>query len=581
MSKSRRVLPLGPLLASYRTRFGGPDDPNPRAAAIRTARSNWMNEPFLDRSPPGDLAKQLLGFYRAVVPIPWHEDTIVRHGGMIRHGLNHLLRGQDATGVRIARCAVPGGAYHVPGLGPAFWSAAAKATRPRPVAALVAGTCLGPGPAWANPSATLAATSGRPGRPRLPRTTSILAGHCDLTASDLDSFLVAVAGLEGRELGPTVPPDDRLPDKIAQALRELRTRCPLKKRSAEHTAARTELEAALDEADTTGRLAETFRQVHTPDDLASILADDPTLIDFGMGAIAARTSSATPDPVPDVERGNPPRTRRARRRVRPRPRSARPVSAPVRGRGRATTEVPRPPVRGPSAARIARHTPRHRPAGGAGAGRAVRRLLLGHLPLPGRPGRPQPDRVDGGRARPLPLRRPRAAGRVVRGAGGPVRPAGPRRRVRLGAGDRPPAGPGADEHHPDRLRPRRAVRPGAVGDVRPQAARPAGGRTCSSSSDSTPPASRPGSDWAGGHATPADASARTSRNTASCCSRPCGQPGRSRRVHGARRSQRTGAGECARPPTCEPGPPGRNCRHSAGSPTTRACCGPTNSSARH
>lgn len=298
MSKTRRVLPLGPLLSAYRTRRGGsPGTTNFRSDAVRSARGAWLNEPFLDQSPPDALSRQLLSFYRAVVPIPWHEDVVVRHGGMIRHGLNHLLRGQGATGVRFARCALPGGTYHVPGLGPAFWSAAVKALDPDRL------------PLWSptlvSGLAHIGLIRSDPGRDlgaswsaAAAAYDSILAGHSDLTACDLDSFLVDVAGLEGRELGPTTPPDDGLADRTAQALRELRTRCPLKKRSAEHAAARTELEAALAEADTAGRLAETFRQVHAPDDLAGILADDPTLIEFGMGAIAARLHLRHPTRFP-------------------------------------------------------------------------------------------------------------------------------------------------------------------------------------------------------------------------------------------------------------------------------------------
>ncbi|HET6574281.1 MAG TPA: DUF2461 family protein [Fimbriiglobus sp.] len=282
MSKFRRALPLGPLLVAYRARRAevAPTD------AVRSARSTWLNEPFLDRSSPAVLAESLLGFYRAVVPVPWHEDVVARRGGMIRHGLSHLLRGQDAVGARLARCAVPGGPYHVPGLGPAFWSAAAKALDPDRY------------PLW---SPTVAAGLARVGlvRPDAGHDLAsswtaaavayevVLTSHPDLLAADLDAFFVAVANLEGRELGSSVSPADRLPDAIAQALRELRTRTPLKKRSAEYAAALTAVRETFEsQLERHPSLAKRLKLVRTPDDLPGALADDPAVIDLGLGVIA-------------------------------------------------------------------------------------------------------------------------------------------------------------------------------------------------------------------------------------------------------------------------------------------------------
>jgi MoxR-like ATPase len=245
---------------------------------------------------------------------------------MVRHALDHLLRGKDPFPDRLARCAAPDGRYHVAGLGLSFWSAVAKALDPDRH------------PLW-SPAVTV-------GLARVGLVSSdgvrdlgvlwsaaarayeaVLARHPDLTASDLDGFFAAVAGMHGRELGPPTSPADRLPGEIMQALREVRNQTPLKRRSAEHAAAlaeaRDEFDAALSAGDTTRaaravggvgglanaavggalldrltELVEKLRTARSPDDLPAALADEPPLGDAGVGLAAAVLHLRQPNRFP-------------------------------------------------------------------------------------------------------------------------------------------------------------------------------------------------------------------------------------------------------------------------------------------
>ncbi len=322
MPKSRRGVPLGPLLASFRhlPRDRGPSGgrTRDRDAALRSARSEWLNESFLERSSADEFGERVAAFYQAVVPVPWHGERMARRGGMVRHGLDHLLRSQDPFAVRLARCATPGGPYHVAGLGPSFWAAVAKALDPDRH------------PLWSPAVAAGLARVGRVG-PDAGRDVgaswsaaarayeAVLADRPDLTASDLDAFFVAVAGMRGRELGLLTSPADRLPDEVARALREVRSRTPLKKRSAEHTAAlanaREEFEAARAAGDAARaaraagvavekalhnrlpELAEKLRAVRAPDDLPAALADD-FLGETGVALAAAILHLRQPNRFP-------------------------------------------------------------------------------------------------------------------------------------------------------------------------------------------------------------------------------------------------------------------------------------------
>jgi MoxR-like ATPase len=226
MRYARRPLPFAPLWAAFRRREW---EPSPRDAAVRAAKASWFNEAFLDTAPAERLAEPLRDFYRAVVPVAWHEAILLQNAGLVRHGLNHLLHGRDALAVRFARCAQPGGPYAVAGLGAAFWSAAVKALDPDRLplwnAAVADGLArLG----YAENRRDLEGQWGTAAR----AYETLLAKVPDLTASELDAFLVAVANMSGRELGSTTTPADGLPERIRRALRDVRTRVPLRRRAA-------------------------------------------------------------------------------------------------------------------------------------------------------------------------------------------------------------------------------------------------------------------------------------------------------------------------------------------------------------
>src|SRR5207244_525149 len=77
----------------------------------------------LDAMPDDQLAAVLAEFAARVLPVSFHAAVFACEVKFLRHTLAHLFRGQDALPNRLARCATPGDAYHVPGLGPGFWSA--------------------------------------------------------------------------------------------------------------------------------------------------------------------------------------------------------------------------------------------------------------------------------------------------------------------------------------------------------------------------------------------------------------------------------------------------------------------------
>jgi MoxR-like ATPase len=226
MRYARRPLPFAPLWTTFRARES---IATPRDTAIQSAKAAWFNAGFLDTASAEQLTEPLQNFYRAVVPIAWHETILIRNAGMLRHGLNHLLHGHDALAARFARCASPGGPYAVAGLGPAFWSAAVKALDPdrlplwSPV--IVEGLVrLGYAEGRRDLESQWAATA--------RAYEALLASVPDLTASRLDAFLVAVANMNGRELGSASAPADGLPERIRRVLRDVRTRVPLRRRAA-------------------------------------------------------------------------------------------------------------------------------------------------------------------------------------------------------------------------------------------------------------------------------------------------------------------------------------------------------------
>src|SRR5262249_36358719 len=151
----------------------------------------------------------------------------------LRHALSHLFRGQDPLPERLARCHAPGEAYHVPGLGPGFWSAVVRSLDPETV------------PHWcpaierglARLGVLSAGGRGAAGRFATVQEAWKRARHLapGLDAAQFAVFLERVSRTAGRELAPAVTAQEAFAwavggEQIRQAIREVRTRVPLRKR---------------------------------------------------------------------------------------------------------------------------------------------------------------------------------------------------------------------------------------------------------------------------------------------------------------------------------------------------------------
>lgn len=205
-----RALPLVPLLAAFR----------PAVIPPRAALTPDSTDGFSDT----DLATALAAFAEEALPVCFHADLLRERVRAVRHAVNHLLRGTDPLPDRLARCADPGGTYFVPGLGPGFWAALAARALPDV-------------PHWCPATAAGLARLGlaRPGA----GFAEVFHGHervraaaPHLSAPQRDGFLARVARATGREL-PAEPAPlvwGATPDAIRQAVREVRTKTPLRER---------------------------------------------------------------------------------------------------------------------------------------------------------------------------------------------------------------------------------------------------------------------------------------------------------------------------------------------------------------
>lgn len=211
-----RILPVKPLLAQYRA---APLAPPPPIIAPEIL-IGW-----LDSAADAQLSENLYELAKQFLPVVWHPSAF--EDRLLRHALAHLARGQDPLPDRLLRCLTPGEAYHVPGLGPTFWSGLAclfDPELPRWCPAVECGLVL---------LGLLAPNAGRfvavleawgRLRPFAP----------EFDAAQLSDFLVRVARTTGRELpkdrGPVPFAWSVGPDDIRQAVREVRTCTPLRKR---------------------------------------------------------------------------------------------------------------------------------------------------------------------------------------------------------------------------------------------------------------------------------------------------------------------------------------------------------------
>ena len=219
--ESAGCLPLRPLLDEF-IRAGKSVDYTARCGAVREA-ALWLCPEVLAVVPHAEFVQHASKFATHVDPFHWHTQRVVSQAGFLRHGLTHLIAGQDPLPVRFRRCADPNATYAITGAGRGFWAAVMKATNPD-----------------AFPDWTAAVERGLErcgvfeGRDRMATAVEVYAElrteNPTLTADDLDRFFERVGRMRGREL-PVDDPDEEGP--IRGLVRSVRVSTPLRRRLAE------------------------------------------------------------------------------------------------------------------------------------------------------------------------------------------------------------------------------------------------------------------------------------------------------------------------------------------------------------
>ena len=227
-------VPLAPLWNAYvaaglpsAAELGRLPGLGPRFSAVLSATARFLYPAFLDEASDADLCAALERFYEAVVDPPLHADAIRSRIGIVRHGLECLLRGRDSLPARMEACLAAGGPYHVAGLGPAFWSAlfqaAQRARRPGWTPDVIAGLRrlgLAPRRSGDGPAAVYAVL--------LAAYEHIQALTPAANALHVDYFLTLVASMKGRNLTSRDRPAGACP--VVDAIRQVRTKAPLRQR---------------------------------------------------------------------------------------------------------------------------------------------------------------------------------------------------------------------------------------------------------------------------------------------------------------------------------------------------------------
>ena len=222
VERQRRTHPARPLLAQYL---------NNSACGAAVGILGLASADAVDSLADDRLAAWLRESCARALPVTFHLDVFTRETRFIRHAVTHLLRGHDPLPERLARCVTPGAAYHVPGLGPGFWSAVVSACDPT-----LPRWC----PAVERGLASLGLVNSTP-HTFEDRFAAFLTGcgRVSELAPELDparttDFLERVSRTTGRQLAAAGGGAARAwaagPDDIRGALREVRTRLPLRRR---------------------------------------------------------------------------------------------------------------------------------------------------------------------------------------------------------------------------------------------------------------------------------------------------------------------------------------------------------------
>jgi hypothetical protein len=221
----------------------------PRFRAVLAAPAGLLRADFLDHAPEAEFRQAVVDFYQSCVQPPLQRAVLARRTGLVRHALAHLLRCPNPLPHKAERLLAPQGTYHIPGLGPIFWSALFQALDPLRNPGWMPATLAGlrrlglvRETQSAGPGAIYAALG--------EVYAQIRTIEPKLTAAHVDHFLALVAGMRGRALPATAAASG--PD-LPTMIRRERARVPLRRRLKERgralQTARQELVAGLEAED--------------------------------------------------------------------------------------------------------------------------------------------------------------------------------------------------------------------------------------------------------------------------------------------------------------------------------------------
>ncbi len=224
-SPNGKVLPLVPLLAKFRAT--SPCDSHPTAETPLRAAT-------LDDLSDDALHAELMQLIAPVLPVSFHTAAFTREGRFLRHAFAHLLRGQDPLPERLARCVTPGAAYHIAGLGPAFWSAVVRAANPTEMPLWCPALERGLQALGLIAELPYSCSCAERFAAAVEGVRQVRVAAPELSIAQIADFVQRVAFMEGREFPSHATPGHAgwgvEPAEIQRAVREVRSRHPLRQR---------------------------------------------------------------------------------------------------------------------------------------------------------------------------------------------------------------------------------------------------------------------------------------------------------------------------------------------------------------
>ena len=170
-----------------------------RFALVLSTRTEFLHSSFIHSADKESFRQTLLSAYRQCQPLAVFPNQLEKKADLLRHGLSHLLHCPDSLWQKLDRFLAPNGAYFIPGLGEAFWSAMFQAVDPLLVPAALSTV-------WEGVSkiglltgvATMNAVT-RYGK-LIELYQTLLQRFPYISALHLDHFFSLVATMEGRHL---------------------------------------------------------------------------------------------------------------------------------------------------------------------------------------------------------------------------------------------------------------------------------------------------------------------------------------------------------------------------------------------